>query len=139
MNRLNKRGLVRTGIVLSLFSAIFSACGIKENQKKPVTLTIWHVYGGQTDSPLNDMIEEFNDTVGAEQGIKLQVTVVSNTNNIHDAVLRAANDEPGASELIRRNARQISNLFMRELFLIQLDIFQLFVRQFSGRLCQIFL
>lgn len=99
MNRLNKRGLVRTGIVLSLFSAIFSACGIKEKQKKPVTLTIWHVYGGQTDSPLNDMIEEFNDTVGAEQGIKLQVTVVSNTNNIHDAVLRAANDEPGASEL----------------------------------------
>ena len=71
----------------------------KEEQKKPVTLTVWHVYGGQTDSPLNDMIEEFNKTVGAAKGIKLQVTAVSNTNNIHDAVLRAANNEPGASEL----------------------------------------
>ena len=33
------------------------------------------VYGGQADSPLNDLIEEFNETVGAEEGIKLQVTV----------------------------------------------------------------
>lgn len=99
MNKSRKRGLIRAGIAAGLFSVIFSACGIKEKGRKPVTLTIWHVYGGQTDSPLNDIIEEFNETVGAEKGIKLQVTVVSNTNNIHDAVLRAANDEPGASEL----------------------------------------
>ena len=92
--------MIIAGILLSLLLGIVcSACSIKEEQKKPVTLTVWHVYGGQTDSPLNDMIEEFNKTVGAAKGIKLQVTVVSNTNNIHDAVLRAANNEPGASEL----------------------------------------
>lgn len=99
MKRLRKKCFVTTGIMFGLLALILSACASKEKQKKPVTLTIWHVYGGQTDSPLNDMIEEFNTTVGAAEGIKLQVTVVSNTNNIHDAVLRAANDEPGASEL----------------------------------------
>ncbi|MCR5458969.1 MAG: extracellular solute-binding protein [Acetatifactor sp.] len=67
--------------------------------KEPVTITIWHVYGGQTDSPLNTLIEEFNESVGKEEGIRIQVSGVSNTNNIHDAVLRAANKEPGASEL----------------------------------------
>ena len=91
--------MIILGMIIGILAEGLSGCGKKEGQHKPVTLTVWHVYGGQTDSPLNDMIEEFNDTAGAEKGIKLQVTVVSNTNNIHDAVLRAANDEPGASEL----------------------------------------
>jgi len=87
------------GILVLAGLMMLTACGVNGGQKEPVTLTVWHVYGGQTDSPLNDLIEEFNETVGAEEGIKLQVTVVSNTNNIHDAVLRAANDEPGATGL----------------------------------------
>lgn len=99
MKIFRKRRIIVAAVVLGVSTVILSACGLKEKQKKPVTLTIWHVYGGQTDSPLNDMIEEFNNSVGEEKGIKLQVTVVSNTNNIHDAVLRAANDEPGSSEL----------------------------------------
>lgn len=65
----------------------------------PTTITVWHVYGGQTDSPLNDLIEEFNQTVGKERQINVQVTSVSNTNTIHELVLAAANKEPGASEL----------------------------------------
>ena len=52
-------------------------------KKEPIVLTIWHVYGGQTDSPLNDMIEDFNNTVGLEKGINVQVTSISNTNTIH--------------------------------------------------------
>lgn len=86
-------------VILVLGLMMLTACGINGGQKEPVTLTVWHVYGGQTDSPLNDLIEEFNKTVGAREGIKLQVTVVSNTNNIHDAVLRAAGDEPGTTGL----------------------------------------
>ncbi len=86
-------------VILVLGLMMLMACGINGGQKEPVTLTVWHVYGGQTDSPLNDLIEEFNKTVGAREGIKLQVTVVSNTNNIHDAVLRAAGDEPGTTGL----------------------------------------
>lgn len=72
------------------------ACQVK---KELVTLTMWHVYGGQTDSPLNDMVAEFNETVGKEKGINIQVTSVSDTNTIHEAVLAATNHEPGASEL----------------------------------------
>lgn len=79
---------------------LFSSCaapGHKADQ--PITLTVWHVYGGQTESPLNDMIDRFNETVGKEQGICVQVGMVSNTNSIHESVLAAANDDPGAAEL----------------------------------------
>ena len=82
--------------ILILFGSFIAGCSKREQS---VTLTVWHVYGGQTDSPLNALIEEFNQTVGREKGIALQVTQVSNTNTIHKAVLAASNDEPGSADL----------------------------------------
>ena len=67
--------------------------------KEPVTVTIWHVYGGQAKSPLNDMIAQFNETVGKEENIQVQVGSVTNTNTIHENVLSSAFDDPGAEEL----------------------------------------
>lgn len=84
-------------LCLALFLPAAGCEAAREEQ--PITLTIWHVYGGQTDSPLNDLIEEFNQTVGKEQRITVQVTSVTNTNTIHEGVLAAANGDPGASEL----------------------------------------
>lgn len=85
-----------------LLCAVFLLLGIGCNSAKeqqPLTLTIWHVYGGQTDSPLNDLIDRFNQTVGKENNIRIQVTSVTNTNTIHEGVLAAANDDPGSPEL----------------------------------------
>ena len=76
-----------------------SCSGTMKKEEPPTTIAVWHVYGGQTDSPLNDLIDQFNQTVGKEKRINVQVTSVSNTNTIHDLVLAAANGEPGASEL----------------------------------------
>jgi len=42
---------------------------------------------------------EFNETVGAKQGIRVEVTMVSNNKNIHKDILASANGDPGASEL----------------------------------------
>lgn len=82
-----------------LCCGLLAGCMGTGSAKIPITLTVWHVYGGQTDSPLNNLIEEFNQTVGKEQGINLVVTSVSNTNTIHESVLAAVNEEPGAPEL----------------------------------------
>lgn len=90
-------------IWLLLGALLLSLCagcsGAPRQEDTLTTITVWHVYGGQTDSPLNDLIAQFNQTVGKESGINVQVTSVSNTNTIHEAVLASANGEPGASEL----------------------------------------
>ena len=65
---------------------VFTGCGQKKNED-PVTVTLWHVYGGQTESPLNDLIDEFNETIGKEKNIRVQVGSVTNTNTIHENVL----------------------------------------------------
>ena len=87
-------------LLLAVFIlSCFAGCSGTPKEETPTTITVWHVYGGQTDSPLNDLIEQFNQTVGKERQINVLVTSVSNTNTIHELVLAAANGEPGASEL----------------------------------------
>ena len=77
---------------------VFTGCGQKKKED-PVTVTLWHVYGGQTESPLNDLIDEFNETIGKEENIRVQVGSVTNTNTIHENVLASAFGDPGASKL----------------------------------------
>lgn len=89
-------------IIIFLIAVLLFCTGCSNTVTKeevPTTITVWHVYGGQTDSPLNDLINQFNQTVGKQKQINVQVTSVSNTNTIHELVLAAANEEPGAPEL----------------------------------------
>ena len=80
------------------FVLCLAACG-EGKQAEPVTLTLWHVYGGEVSSPMNTLVEEFNRTVGQAQGVRVRVDSVSNTNSIHESVLAAAYKEPGAPAL----------------------------------------
>lgn len=89
-----KKRIVLCLLALALLS-VMTGCG-KEKDTDPLTVTLWHVYGGEVDSPLNGLIEQFNSTIGAEQNIRVKVELVSNSGSIHKSVLAAANSDPGA-------------------------------------------
>ena len=88
-------------IVVLLFLPISAGCdnSIKLNPKKPVTLTLWHNYGGQLKETMDNMVDEFNDTVGAEKGIIINVTSISGSATLHEKLTMAANGDPGAPSL----------------------------------------
>ena len=65
----------------------------------PVTLTMWHVYGSQTISPLNTIIDEFNRSLGSEYGITVNVVSVTSSSAIDKALSASANHEPGAEKM----------------------------------------
>ena len=67
--------------------------------KKPTTLTMWHVYGEQVDSPMNAFIEQFNKTVGREKGIIINVTLMSNASQIGKKLKDAQTDKAGSKEM----------------------------------------
>jgi hypothetical protein len=80
----------------------FSGCGQNGSTlspENPVTLTMWHVDGSQTKSPLNDVINEFNQTVGKEKGITINVESVTSSSAIDKALSASANGEPGADTM----------------------------------------
>ena len=57
---------------------------------------MWHVYGEQADSPMNRLIDQFNETVGKEKGIIIDVTVVTNSVRLGPQLLDAHANKPGA-------------------------------------------
>lgn len=71
----------------------------KLNPENPITLTMWHVYGEQADSPMNRLVEEFNRTVGKEKGIIINVSLMSSTAQIGEKLLAAQKGEAGAMEM----------------------------------------
>ncbi len=71
----------------------------KVNSKNPITLTLWHNYGGQLKDTMDSMVDEFNDTVGKEKGIIINVTSISGSATLHEKLTMAANGDPGAPSL----------------------------------------
>ena len=86
--------LILAGLLL-LLSLTGCSQKTKLDPDNPVTLTMWHVYGEQADSPMNRLIQEFNETVGLEKGIIIDVTMMSNAAQIGKKLLDAQNDVPG--------------------------------------------
>lgn len=64
-----------------------------------ITLTLWHYYNGNTKDQLDVMINEFNDTVGAEKGIFVEPYSYSSVNDLATAVVASANNEVGTAEM----------------------------------------
>ena len=93
----------RIAILLCLLSAALclSACAEQErpSAEDPVVLTMWHVYGSQTKSPLNAAIDEFNNTLGKDNGVAINVVSVTSSAAIDKALAASANGEPGAEAL----------------------------------------
>ena len=52
-------------VAVSFLLSLLTGCTPNDipSSQNPVTLSMWHVYGSQTQSPLNTAIEEFNNTV----------------------------------------------------------------------------
>lgn len=77
--------------------------GCKENElisvKNPVTINLWHNYGGMMKDTMDNLIDEFNGTEGKEKGIIINVTSLSGSATIHEKLKMVVNDEPGAPEL----------------------------------------
>lgn len=87
-------------LIFSISICCLPGCKKSELDKnKPVTLTMWHVYGEQADSPMNRLIDEFNETVGVEKGIIINVTAMSNASKIGEKLLDAHNKVPGSAEM----------------------------------------
>ena len=96
--RISYKKLTALILSLGLILASFTGCGDSKSTET-TTITIWHVYGEQSDSPLNDMINEFNNSVGIQKGIAVKAMKVSDTNTIHEAVLKSEEGGPGTEEL----------------------------------------
>ena len=71
-------------MIFSTMLGCITGCGEKSelSPDNPITLTLWHVYGEQASSPMNLLVNEFNQTVGREKGIIVNVTSMTNASKV---------------------------------------------------------
>ncbi|HOA36264.1 MAG: extracellular solute-binding protein [Dethiobacteria bacterium] len=84
-------------LIVCLISISISGCAGRSGE--PTILTLWHNYGGQLKETMDELIDEFNETVGVQEGIIISVTSISGSASIHEKLTMSANEEPGAPPL----------------------------------------
>lgn len=81
-------------------AGMLSGCGGKDTAGgEPVSVEIWHYYNGSLQSSFDKMIENFNNTVGAENGIIVSAHSQGSISDLETAVLSSANKQVGSGEL----------------------------------------
>ena len=88
-------------LTLTLLLGCFVGCGNDSplDPDDPVTLTMWHNYGGDMQATMDYLIDQFNSTVGKEQGIIIDVVAISSSSELNKSLSMIANGDPGAPEM----------------------------------------
>ena len=92
-------------LMASILLIALAGCGDRSllSSGDPVELTMWHVYGEQAGSPMDELVDEFNRTEGKDRGVRVRVTELSSAAKI-GALLREVQEDGSA-------ARELPDLF----------------------------
>ncbi len=90
--------------VLCAFMLLTAGCAQKDQQKSlldpknPVTVTVWNYYNGDQLAAFEQLVEDFNKTVGTEKGIVVVNVSQGNIDTLADSLLASVDGKAGAQE-----------------------------------------
>ena len=92
---------LRLVLLVCLSAFIYTGCGKKDplDPANPITLTFWHPYTQQMQIGIDELIKEFNETIGAKRGVIVHTDYIADIPVLHEKILAAINDDPGSPEL----------------------------------------
>lgn len=101
----------RIGTLCAVLAFVIMMTGCQGNDEKqildaahPVTIEVWNYYNGNQLTAFDNLVKNFNDTVGKEKGIIVKGSSQGSVNDLESNVLAAIRGEVGASE--------VPNIFM---------------------------
>lgn len=99
-----------TAVTMSIiFCLSLTGCGEKNSTdtskqvtldpKNPTVITVWHYYNGSQKSAFDNLVEEFNDTVGKEKGIIVNSKNQGSVSDLETAVIASVNKKIGSEDV----------------------------------------
>lgn len=87
-------------ILAGMLLCLLTGCTSRDvlNPNDPVTLALWHTYVEQMKVGMEELVDEFNNTLGAQNGIVIVTTSVANASVLNEKLIMAANGDPGSPE-----------------------------------------
>lgn len=76
-------------------------CGCSDDnhglsKENPITISVWHYYGGHAASQFDDLVTEFNNTIGRENGVVVTAQGMSSTGELDEALWDCATEKIGS-------------------------------------------
>ena len=87
--------------IVSILSGCSSGQGNNNyglDKNSPITITVWHYYNGVQQTGFDEMVKDFNNTVGVENGIVVEAISKNSINELAASVTGSLKGEPGADE-----------------------------------------
>ncbi len=96
-----KKNFFMSLFLIFLLLMLLTSCQTKEelNSKNPVTLVLWHNFGGQMQTTMDMLVDEFNNSVGKDKGIILSVESISGSQALQEKLSMIASGDPGAPKM----------------------------------------
>lgn len=65
----------------------------------PITVRLWNYYSAKQLESFNELVKEFNQTVGKEKGVIIEATSFGSVNELGESVMDAVNKKVGAKDV----------------------------------------
>jgi multiple sugar transport system substrate-binding protein len=97
----NMKQKLAAGALFLAFAFLAAGCGPGDGLSpgNPVTLTMWHNYGGVLQETMDNLIDEFNVSLGRERGAVISVTSISAARELNEQLAKIAAGDPGAPRM----------------------------------------
>ena len=92
------RKIIAILLTMGLCLSLLAGCQLQKKEEI-TTITLWHYYSANIKTEFDNMVQEFNETVGKEKGIIVDAYAQGGVNELADAVLAAANKDVGADKM----------------------------------------
>ncbi|WP_245534722.1 extracellular solute-binding protein [Treponema primitia] len=64
-----------------------------------MSLTVWHTYVRPMDFGFKTLVDEFNDTIGKQEGVFITISSTADAPNLNEKLFAAIEGDPGAPEI----------------------------------------
>lgn len=97
-----KKIKIKKLLIIGLCCLLLGGCGAEEKKAEsdePVTIVVWHYYNGKQKDAFENLMNRFNETVGAEKGILVGAESKGSVDELAEAVLESAEEKVGSDML----------------------------------------
>ncbi|MEG2677506.1 MAG: extracellular solute-binding protein [Oscillospiraceae bacterium] len=97
-----KKNYIKAIAAATAIMLILCGCGSGKNvldKDNPVTITVWHYYNGIQQRIFDELVKEFNETVGVEKGIIVESQNQGDVVGLTEKVIDSANQVVGSEEM----------------------------------------
>lgn len=95
--------IFKAAAVVAVAGLMLTGCGtsgkVKLDPKNPVSITVWHYYNGMQQAAFDELVDEFNNTVGKEEGIYVNGHSQGNVEELEAHVQASINKEVGSEDV----------------------------------------